>query len=824
MEIEYVGEHLVPGKLGHFFVILSFVGALFAAISYFISANKGETETSWRNLGRALFASHAIAVFGIIGTLFYMLVNHMFEYHYIWNYSNTEMQMRYILSSFWGGQEGSFLLWTFWHVLLGSILIFTAKKWEASVMATFSLVQAFLASMLLGYYLSETVKIGSDPFMLLREHPDFANLPFIQNPNYLASIDGRGLNPSLQNYWMTIHPPTLFLGFASTLIPFAYAIAGLWKKQYNEWLKPALPWAFFGVMILGTGILMGGAWAYEALSFGGFWAWDPVENASLVPWLTFVGAAHVMLINKNRGQSLLITFILTFLTFILVLYSTFLTRSGVLGETSVHAFTEMGMSAQLLIYLFSFIILSTLLLIFNWKHFPKKKEEESIWSREFWMFVGAIVLLASAFQIIVMTSIPVINKVFGTELAPPLDEIGMYNSWQANFAILVALLIAIGQFFKYKKTDPKKFLKSITFSLVLSLVLSIAFAVGIGMMDTLLHLTGIKKFDHALAPFNVNLFVLLWTASFAVLANIEYFIRILKGKIRLGGASIAHVGFALILVGALVSNAQKQIISQNTSDVDLEKLGNDFPNGENIMLKLNDTLQMGDYLVTYTGREKEGVNFYYSIDYLEKNDKGQLEHSFTLKPIVQTNPQMGNIAEPATKHYLHKDVYTHITYADLSENNGGEKDNYREPVDASFHIIRDTVYTSNGYILLEGFNKNLDEEALQIEPKDIAIGLRMKAVDHKGGEHYAEPIFIIRGNRVVRIPAEFDELGIKVDIEKVVPEEGRFDFKIAEKNKNFSEFIIMKAIVFPFINILWAGCLIMVIGTILAIRHRIKTS
>ncbi|MDV7399460.1 cytochrome c biogenesis protein CcsA, partial [Arthrospira platensis SPKY1] len=98
-------------------------------------------------------------------------------------------------------------------------------------------------------------------------------------------MQGSGLNPLLQNYWMTIHPPTLFLGFASTAIPFAYAIAGLWTKEHQAWLKPALPWALFSGAILGTGILMGGAWAYEALSFGGYWAWDPVENMSLVPWL-----------------------------------------------------------------------------------------------------------------------------------------------------------------------------------------------------------------------------------------------------------------------------------------------------------------------------------------------------------------------------------------------------------------------------------------------------------------------------------------------------------------------------------------------------------
>jgi cytochrome c-type biogenesis protein CcmF len=119
---------------------------------------------------------------------------------------------------------------------------------------------------------------------------------------------------------MVIHPPVLFLGFASTLIPFAMAMGGLMTRNVNDWTRYATPWSFFGIMILGTGILMGAAWAYEALSFGGFWAWDPVENASLVPWLTFVGAAHVMMIHKKNGSTLLSSFLLTTATFILVLY------------------------------------------------------------------------------------------------------------------------------------------------------------------------------------------------------------------------------------------------------------------------------------------------------------------------------------------------------------------------------------------------------------------------------------------------------------------------------------------------------------------------
>ncbi|HXC04830.1 MAG TPA: cytochrome c biogenesis protein CcsA, partial [Bacteroidia bacterium] len=370
MQISYTGEHVWAGAIGHFFIILSFTAAILAASSYFMASGNSLEEHPWKKLGRIAFRVHSLSVLGIMMTLFVMLKSHFFEYQYVWQHSNLAMPAKYIFSCFWEGQEGSFLLWTFWHVVLGNILIRYAGEWEAPVMTVFAFVQIFLACMLVGIYVGP-LHFGSNPFLLMRELPENVGMPWTKVSDYLQKIplfqDGRGLNPLLQNYWMTIHPPTLFLGFASTLVPFAYAVAGLWKGKLNDWQKPALPWTFFGIMILGTGILMGGAWAYEALTFGGFWAWDPVENASLVPWLTFVGAGHVMLVNKSRKISLFSTFFLTIVTFLLVLYSTFLTRSGILGDSSVHAFTDLGMKGLLMLYLLFFVWMSTCLLLRNKK-------------------------------------------------------------------------------------------------------------------------------------------------------------------------------------------------------------------------------------------------------------------------------------------------------------------------------------------------------------------------------------------------------------------------------------------------------------------------
>jgi cytochrome c-type biogenesis protein CcmF len=224
-----------------------------------------------------------------------------------------------MISCFWEGQEGSFLLWAFWQMMLGFFVLKLPVQWKAPVMAVLCCSQALIISMLLGVYFWD-FKLGSTPFMLLRDV--MADAPVFQKSNYLDFVkDGKGLNPLLQNYWMVIHPPVLFLGFASTIIPFGFAIAGLWTKNYGEWVKPAFPWVLFSVGILGTGILMGGIWAYEALTFGGFWAWDPVENASLIPWIIMVACLHTMLVYNSTRHALFTTFTLALSSFLLVLYA-----------------------------------------------------------------------------------------------------------------------------------------------------------------------------------------------------------------------------------------------------------------------------------------------------------------------------------------------------------------------------------------------------------------------------------------------------------------------------------------------------------------------
>ena len=792
----YPGENLVIGQIGNIFTVVAFAASFLSMVAYFLAERK--QDEGYLRLGRIGFITHSLAVVGMVATLFIMIFNQYFEYHYVWQHSNTDMPMKYIFSCFWEGIEGSFMIWTFWHVILGLILFRSVREWEAPVMSVISAVQFFMLSMLLGVVVFD-YKLGSNPFtMLLREHPDFSLLPIFENPNYTDAIDGRGLNPLLQNYWMVIHPPFVLFGYATAIVPFAYAIGGLLRKQYIEWVKPALSWTFFGIGVLGIGVLMGGAWAYESLSFGGFWAWDPVENASLVPWLTMVGAGHLMLIQRKKGVSVFSLFFLTTITFCLVQYASFLTKSGVLGETSVHSFTDLGMTGQLALSLLFFCFLSVYLIAVNFKKFPTHEREESITSREFWMFVSSLIMFVAAFIISFSTSFPVINQLFGTNLATSGERIDYYNQWITPFAIITSLLLAIGQFLKYTKTDIKVFWKNIAVSGFISIIITVSVAVMMEMRN----------------PIYI---ALLFSSSLAALSNTDYWIRFLNGKMKAASASIAHIGFGLLLLGVLISTTQSEVISSNTSLYDISVLGEDFSNNENILLMQDDTLIMGDFFVAYRGKRSEDNFIHYEVEYMQPNENGVLEKQFTLYPFLQLNPRMGNVAEPYTKNYLHKDIYTHISYAELEDRD--------EKATTEEHSISigDTIFTKTSIMVFDSLDRKAKESYAGLANEDIAIGAHFTLYDVNTVAHELIPLFVLKDREYpMTVSDSLPDAGIKISFDGIDPEAESFNFRVLEDAPKFNDFIVMKAIVFPGINILWLGCIIMGLGSFLAVWQRIK--
>ena len=823
------------GNLGHFMVILAFVTSVISAIGYYKYTVASEIDKpSWQRFARLTFYIHAIASVAIAITLFNIIYNHRFEYFYAFSHSSRGLPVHYMISSFWEGQEGAFILWIFWNVVLGVALIHTNKAWEGPVMVVFALVQAFLVSMILGVVIGD-LKIGSSPFVLLR---DVSNSPIFQiNPEFIPE-DGTGLNPLLQNIWMVIHPPTLFLGYASALIPFAFLMAGLWTKRYHEWIRPALPWTIFSAMILGMGIMMGAYWAYVTLNFGGYWNWDPVENAVYVPWLIQVAAIHTMITFKKSNTALKTSIILVIISFILVLYATFLVRSGVLGDSSVHSFTDLGLSGQLLIYMLFFLFIAVFLTVRAWKHIPTSEKEASVYSREFWIFIGAATLGLMAFQVILPTSIPVYNAIiemFGkiSNMAPPADQVEFYTKFQLWFAVVLALLTAVGQFFWWNKMDKNKLKEMLVTPYIISLVVS-AIIITLGKV------------------YQINYIVVVLAGAFTIVANATILIRILrKSSFKLAGGSIAHIGLGMILIGAMFSSGYSEVISVNTSGLTYKKDWEDELNKENVLLWINQPLQMKGYEVIYRGRYKrlKGVPGYIKADKLEpissingavaltdieqngrtyyaKGDTVEMvleensyfkveyyqdqEYKFTLYPMSQPNPTMGLISSPDSKNYFSRDLYTHVSAInDYDEPEWKDDQFYEVSPGEQFHL--------NDFVTIFEGGEVLDEiDGFELQEGDVAVKAVLVVLDNDV-EIKVEPIFLIRDSQVGRIPDINYDLGVKVEIENILPEQNKFVFKLNTYQKDY---VVMKALVKPHINVLWAGTVLILIGFSVAIYRR----
>ncbi len=816
MSTAFQGEHLLPGHLGQIFVILSFGAALLSTVSYyFATTTTNKLDTSWLRMGRVAFYVNSLSILGVGVFLFYIIYNHYFEYHYAWSYTSRSLPVYYIVSGFWNGQEGGFLLWTFWQAVLGNILIWRAKSWEKPVMTVIAFSQVFLASMLLGIEFFGA-RIGSSPFLLLR---NAIEAPIFSQPNYLSFIkDGQGMNPLLQNYWMVIHPPTLFLGLASVVVPFAYAITGLWQKRYKEWINPAISYALFGAMILGTGVIMGSLWAYESLNFGGFWAWDPVENASIFPWLTLVAGLHVMIVFKNSGHSYFTATFLVLISFIMVLYSSFLARSGILGETSVHAFTDLGMFWQLVAFILVFLALSIYFLVIRWKELPITKKDEETYSREFWMFVGAIFLGLSCFHLLLVTSIPVWNAMFGTKVAPPTDLVGHYNIIQASFAMVITLLTGFSQFLKYKKTDVTRFF--------ITTILYLVFAALVTAL--VVYVTGLYKLHFV--------FILVMLGSiYSILANGKVLADAIKGKFKLAGSAVAHIGFALMLVGALIAAGTRNVVSVNNTGT-IPVTGFDKAAGdarENIMVYKNQPVKMGDYTVTYIGDSVSEPNHFYKVDYKRIDASGKITEEFVLEPKVQINPTMGLAVSPDTKHYLLHDLYTHITALPPLNTNpagstqedaahGEENDDKNFDAPVAYEIAPgDTIRFREGYMILKALAKEKSIQNIPLTDSDVALGAKLEIFSH-GKTYQAEPVYMVKNKSAFDFARKVDDIGLKIRFTKIIPDKRKVEISVYQQPENKKPWIVMRALDFPCINLLWCGTLIMIIGFLLSLFRRNK--
>jgi len=476
-----------------------------------------------RRWARWMFVAAFLMILAAEGVLQYALITGRYDLQYVFNFSERALPLWYKIAGAWAGQEGSFLLWAIWTGVYGLLLMRSAGGYERWVMTVYSAIVLCLMG-ILAY---------QSPFAPLPPPPEDA--PFLR-ANF-PPRDGVGLNASLENIWMTIHPPIIFAGFAALAVPFAYAIAALWRNEYQEWVVRVRPWAIYAAAMLGFGLALGGYWAYETLGWGGFWAWDPVENTSYFPWLFMAAALHGLMLQVNRGRMVRWNPLLCALPFLLFVYGTFLTRSGVLAEVSVHSFDALAKSALgiLILLLGGGTLLTVGLWMWRYRFIPAGKQEERVqgFSREAAVRWGIWLLIISALMSLIGTSWPLITKLVRGQ--PVSLQPSFYNQVHTPWVIIAAIVLAAAPMLRWQGMSLDDILQRLTKSWLL------AVATGFG-----LYFLGFRE------PVTLFVVVLLCFTAYANLGAIWR--RVRASRVTVGGF-LTHFGLAVGIIGLILSNA-----------------------------------------------------------------------------------------------------------------------------------------------------------------------------------------------------------------------------------------------------------------------------
>jgi len=581
---------MAPNLPGDLFIFLAIGFNVVAGIAYLLTARG---KQSFQRLAQTAYNLFTVLTGLAVAYLFFLFFTHNYAIKYVYEYSERAQSVFYILAAFWGGQEGTYLLWLFFNALFGYIIIKRGGQYKNFAMAMFSLVNLFFLA-------------------ILAKLSPFALLP-------IPAADGLGLNPLLRDPWMVIHPPVIFLGYAMATVPFVISIAALIMNDYSTWLRRAFPWVVITALMLAAGNVLGGFWAYKTLGWGGFWAWDPVENSSFIPWVIALALVHGMIIERRSGALRRVNLMLTSFVFLLVVYGTFLTRSGVLADFSVHSFTDLGINNLLIAFMLVSLLLSVVMLAARWRSVPSAPMNYNYYGREFVLFVGLTGMVVFGLIVLFWTSLPLITKAFAAE--PRAADVSTYNQFAIPLVILMTFLLTVSPLLQYVEFRLPNWRRKLAIILGGALAISFglfAFAlktnvefalllavVVAGMAGYLFKRDLFKQLLPALVVFGLTIIVSLMlgvsdylfllffaTALMAATSNIISLAGYLPDRWKLMGGQLTHFGFGVMVVGILASSAfttsDKLIIPKGESrgtyglSVAYNGMANDFrhPNNE----------------------------------------------------------------------------------------------------------------------------------------------------------------------------------------------------------------------------------------------------
>ena len=784
----------MAGIAGHILILTAFVSSILAVFAFYQAAKQPNMPSAYFRLGRVLWWSMTLCLFSAWMLLIILIATHQFQYNYVWAHSSRDLPFHFLFSASWEGQEGSFLLWIIMNCLMGGALIrWASPAYKAPVMTVVAFCQVFLLTMITGIRLGP-LEIGAAPFATLAEANPDAPI-FASNPDFVPA-DGTGLNDLLQNYWMVIHPPMLFIGFTTMIAPFAFAVVALWKRRYTQWVRPALPWTLVSVVCLGVGIAMGGYWAYETLNFGGYWAWDPVENSSLVPWLVGVAAIHLMLIQRKGGIGHKAALFLSILAYILVVYSTFLTRSGILGDASVHAFVDLGLYNQLLIWILAMGCLGFGLFVWRYRELPTAKQDAHILSREFLVFSGAVLLTVVATVVILGTSAPIFGKLFRNN--PATVPIDFYNEWTLPLAVGILFLAGLGQLFWWTRMSIQKVNRILVLPVVLA-TLSSALVLVFTPFASETVLEGQNFWQRH--GYGIQLMLLLFVSFFALYGNIAVLWRVGKGNLKLAGGALAHVGLGIMVLGVIASSGFSRPIS-------------DAPKGSdrnNFIVEQGQPVRVAGYEVRYLGTEPgERGHTRFVLDFTDPG--GQ---SFRLKPVAYESNTGQWIQHPDLKPYFEKDVYVAVTPRAMLDGNESE---------ITLGRGQSTLLNNGAFrITFTGFETRIDLPSIlrpdEVNRTEIAVGARLHIQNMQSGLiESVLPLYVIRKDRSVNpVPAESGGVGyyftgMNVDTGEIT---------LSLEGASTADYVVVQAQEKPAISLVWIGIILLSGGFLLSAARRI---
>jgi cytochrome c-type biogenesis protein CcmF len=816
------------GTVGNLLILIAFVAAVLSGISFFLSVRQGDRGLVWKRLGRQSWVVVAATTVAAFGLLVYLFATHQYRYAYVYQHSSNDLPTYFTISATWAGQEGSFMIWIVLTSLIGCALMLWARRprnalvlaqrqhFEAPVMAMMALTQAFMVAMVVGIQLGP-LAIGSSPFITLAER--FPDAPFLQAGGVPA--DGNGLNDLLQNYWMTIHPPTLFVGFALMTVPFAFAVAALWTRQYTEWVKPALPWTLAAVLVLGVGVMMGGYWAYVTLSFGGWWAWDPVENSSLVPWLFGVAAIHAMIVQKRSAAGHKSALILAIMSFVFVVYSTFLTRSGILGDVSVHSFVDLGLYNQLLLWIGTMTLLGLGLFAIRYRELPTPARPAETLSRENMIFSGALILTLIGVVVIIGTSAPILGRIFLD--SPAAVAIDFYNAWTLPLAVILATLAGLGQLFWWKRMD----IADVNRAVMKPLGLAVVCTAGVILTTPFIEMSvqpptvepGTLQAGFTASAFwevygySLGMLMLTFASFFAVFGNGSVMWRIARGNPKLAGGSLAHVGMGLMLLGIVATGLFQRPLSEAPG-------ANIAGDRDNFIVQRDQTLRVQQHTFTYVGQTLSARGRpVYQIDVTDPRGRG-----FRAEAEVYQSRTGQWIQHPHVQKYLDGDLYIAVFPSAMMAPAG---DGAAQPGEILMEQGDAAPLDDGAYSLrFVGFDLQPDVGEIDAltEEIEVAVGARLILTERSSGNvHEVAPVYAVMTDGRQHVgAAEVPDLGIRVSFRGMQVERGSGAVRLVVQGARTmpDDWLVIQARRKPLINLLWLGTLVLFAGVALAIYRR----